>query len=195
MTNKPDIFAALSPLIEAFKLIGIEYHIGGSVASSAHGIARATLDIDVVANIPGHQVSMLAGLLKKEYYVDKTSILNAIEHCSSFNIIHLETVLKIDVFILKNTPYDRLAFSRKRPEKLVEDDGNAVFNFASSEDVVLNKLVWFRLGQEVSERQWFDVLGVLKVQKEIIDREYLRRWAKELGISDLLDRAFSDAGF
>jgi hypothetical protein len=192
--NKPDILAALSPLVDAFKKIGIDYHIGGSVASSACGIARATLDIDVVANINQHHVPSLVGLLEPLYYIEESMIRAAIEHRASFNVIHLDTLLKIDIFILKNTPYDRLAFSRKHPDTLVEEDGS-VFNFASSEDVVLNKLVWFRLGEGVSERQWLDVLGVLKVQKGVIDLEYLRRWAGELGVSDLLERAFTDAGF
>jgi hypothetical protein len=164
------------------------------VASSACGIARATLDIDVVADLLPQHASLLTRSIEKLYYIDEDMIKAAIERRSSFNIIHLETLLKIDVFILKNTPYDRLAFSRKHPDTLVEEDGS-VFNFASSEDVVLNKLVWFRLGEGVSERQWLDVLGVLKVQKGVIDLEYLHRWAFELGVSDLLERAFTDAGF
>jgi hypothetical protein len=191
--NKPDILAALFPLINVFQKLGITYHIGGSVASSAYGIARATLDIDIVADVGPHHLPALAKALQSSYYIEDTAVKAAIEHHASFNLIHLETLLKIDIFILKNTPYDRLAFSRKRSDRLVEDDDRSVFDFASSEDVVLNKLVWYRMGDGVSDRQWFDILGVLKVQHDTIDREYLYRWAPELGVSDLLDKAFTDA--
>jgi hypothetical protein len=192
--NTPDILAALSPLVASFNTIGIDYHIGGSVASSAYGIARATLDIDVVADINLYHVPSLVGSLEPLYYIEESAVRASIEHRSSFNVIHLDTLLKIDVFILKNTPYDRLAFSRKRPDRIVEDNEASIFNFSSSEDVILHKLTWFRLGNEVSERQWFDVIGVLKVQNETVDREYLHRWARELGVSDLLERALTDAG-
>jgi len=191
--KKPDILAALDPVVKVFEKIGISYYLGGSVASSAYGIARATLDVDLVADLSTQHVNPLTEMLKADYYIDKEMILDAIKRRSSFNIIHLETMLKVDIFIIKDRPYDGVAFQRKRKDTLDEEQGAAEFYFASPEDIILNKLEWFQMGGKVSERQWHDVLGIMKVQSELMDKEYLRHWAKKLGISDLLEQAFRDA--
>jgi len=191
--KKPDILAALDPVVKAFEKIGVSYYLGGSVASSAYGIARATLDVDLVADLKTQHVNSLTEMLKSDYYIDKEMILDAIKRHSSFNLIHLETMLKVDIFIIKDRPYDGVAFQRKRKDTLDEEQGAAEFYLASPEDIILNKLEWFQMGGKVSERQWHDVLGIMKVQRELMDKEYLRRWAKELGISDLLEQAFRDA--
>ena len=191
--KKPDILAALDPVVKAFEKIGVSYYLGGSVASSAYGIARATLDVDLVADLKTQHVNSLTEMLKSDYYIDKEMILDAIKRHSSFNLIHLETMLKVDIFIIKDRPYDGVAFQRKRKDTLDEEQGASEFYLASPEDIILNKLEWFQMGGKVSERQWHDVLGIMKVQRELMDKEYLRRWAKELGISDLLEQAFRDA--
>lgn len=191
--KKPDILAALDPVVNAFKKIGVSYYLVGSVASSAYGIARATLDVDLVADLSVQHVNSLTEMLKSDYYIDKEMILDAIKRHSSFNLIHLETMLKVDIFIIKDRPYDGVAFQRKRKDTLDEEQGADEFYFASPEDIILNKLEWFQMGGKVSERQWHDVLGIMKVQRELMDKEYLRRWATELGISDLLEQAFLDA--
>lgn len=120
-------------------------------------------------------------------------ILDAIETRSSFNIIHLETMLKIDIFVAKNAPYDKEVFKRRKKDTLDEEQKTAEFYLVSAEDIILNKLAWFRLGGGVSDRQWNDVLGVLKVQKNSLDDNYLKYWASELKIEDLLERAFHDS--
>lgn len=191
--KKPDILAALDPVVKAFEKIGVSYYLSGSVASSAYGIARATLDVDLVADLSVQHVNSLTEMLKSDYYIDKEMILDAIKRHSSFNLIHLETMLKVDIFIIKDRPYDGVAFQRKRKDTLDEEQGADEFYFASPEDIILNKLEWFQMGGKVSERQWHDVLGIMKVQRELMDKEYLRRWATELGISDLLEQAFRDA--
>ena len=191
--KKPDILAALDPVVKVFEKIGISYYLGGSVASSAYGIARATLDVDLVADLSAQHVNPLTEMLKSDYYIDKEMILDAIKRHSSFSFIHLETMLKVDIFIIKDRPYDGVAFQRKRKDTLDEEQGAAEFYLASPEDIILNKLEWFQMGGKVSERQWHDVLGIMKVQRELMDKEYLRRWAAELGISDLLEQAFRDA--
>ena len=191
--KKPDILAALDPVVKPFEKIGVSYYLGGSVASSAYGIARATLDVDLVADLSAQHVNSLTEMLKSDYYIDKEMILDAIKRRSAFNLIHLETMLKVDIFIIKDRPYDGIAFQRKRKDTLDEEQGAAEFYLASPEDIILNKLEWFQMGGKVSERQWHDVLGIMKVQRELMDKEYLRRWATELGISDLLEQAFRDA--
>jgi hypothetical protein len=189
-----NIFEALEPVIQVFDALGIRYQIGGSVASSAYGIARATLDVDLVANLNESQIRPFVDRLHDRYYVDEDRVRDAVERRSSFNIIHLESMLKVDVFILKSHPYDQAAFSRARLEKLEEGESKRQHYLASPEDVILNKLEWYRQGGCISERQWNDVLGVLKVQQSSLDMEYLRRWAVALNLIDILSRTLADAG-
>jgi hypothetical protein len=188
------IFQALEPVTETFDALGIRYHIGGSVASSAYGIARATLDIDLVADVKEDHVRALFDRLHNEYYIDEERVRDAVSRRSSFNAVHLESMVKVDVFVLKSRPYDQTAFGRARLEKLEEGASVRQHYLASPEDVILNKLDWYRQGNCVSERQWNDVLGVLKVQQSALDKEYIRQWSATLGLTDLLVRAMADAG-
>ena len=192
--KKPDILAAVEPIAKTFDRLGVLYYIGGSVASSAYGIARATLDVDIVSDLKLQNVKSLVEMLEMDYSIDEEMILDAIQRRSSFNLIHLETMLKVDIFIAEDSPYSREAFRRKRKETLDEEKETAEFYLASCEDIILSKLEWFRKGGGVSERQWNDVLGVIKIQGDLLEMEYLVRWAAELGISELLEKAFSDAG-
>ena len=189
-----DIVAAVEPVVKAFEKLGVPYYIGGSVASSAYGVARATLDVDIVTDLNPEHVHPLVEMLESDYYIDEEMILDAIHKSSSFNLMHLETMLKVDVFVVKDRPYYMEVFKRKRKDSLDEAQGAAEFYLASSEDIILSKLEWFRVGGNVSERQWGDVLGVLKVQGDSLDVKYLQHWAAELGIADLLEQAFRDAG-
>jgi len=188
-----DIIDAIRPIIKAFEKLGILYYIGGSIASSAYGVARATLDVDMISDLKNEHVHPFAEMLKSEYYIDEEMILDAIKKKSSFNIIHLESMFKVDIFLKKDRPYSREVFERKRKENLDEEKGDAEFFITSSEDVILNKLEWFRMGGEISERQWNDILGVIKVQGDLLDKEYLYHWAIELGVAELLKKAFREA--
>ena len=185
-----DVRPALVPVIEALDELGIAYYIGGSLASSLHGIPRSTMDVDLVAMLEPSQVLEFVGKLQDQYYVDEQTVREAIQRRSSFNLIHFDTSLKIDVFVLKPRDYDQEAFRRR-----AHGEGpDGVLTWATPEDTVLAKLEWYRLGGETSERQWLDVLGVMKVQAEALDLAYLRQWAPELGVADLLERALVDAG-
>jgi hypothetical protein len=192
--HSPDIVLALKPVIQAFDRLSIPYYIGGSIASSVYGLARATVDVDLVADLAPAHVASLAGLLREEYYLDEQMIQGAISNASSFNLIHLETMMKVDVFVPKQDPYHQAANARKRQDRLVEEDPDSVFYFSSPEDIILSKLRWYEMGGRVSERQWLDILGVVKVQGDSLDRSYLIRWSKVTGVSDLLERAFAEAG-
>ncbi|MCB0212362.1 MAG: hypothetical protein KDJ52_23675 [Anaerolineae bacterium] len=194
MMKQPDIFVAIKPVVEAFEKLGVSYCIGGSVASSAYGLARATMDIDVVAHLKSSQVSSLVKMLESSYYIDTDMILDAIDKYSSFNLIHLETMLKVDVFILKNEAYQQTSFQRRRKDTLGDDEDLTEFYFLSPEDIILNKLDWYRMGGGISERQWNDILGVLKVQHKSLDIAYLQAWASHLNLTDLLKQAFGETG-
>jgi hypothetical protein len=191
--KKDDIIKALSKVIECFDRLGITDYIGGSVASSAYGMARATMDVDLVTNVKISHVDRLVGSLEADYYVSAAMIRDAIQKRAFFNLVHLETMIKIDVFIVKDRPYDTKALSRRRFDTL-DEDSSIKFYLSSPEDAVLGKLQWYEDGRRVSEQQWKDILGVLKVQGSQLDLEYLKYWVSKLYLSELLSRSFDDAG-
>lgn len=180
-------------VIEAFERLHIPYLIGGSLASALHGTARSTLDADLVAEIQFEQVNPLVELLQKDFYIDDEMIMDAIQQQTSFNIIHLPTAFKVDVFIPKTRSFDRMQFQRRRLEVVANKPERKAY-VATAEDIVLAKLEWFRMGGEVSDRQWRDILGVIKVQEGRLDMDYLQKWAVELGVVDLLQRALKESG-
>lgn len=191
--KKNEIIAALEPVVNAFNEFGILYYVSGSVASSAYGIARATLDVDLVSNLTPFHIQTLVNKLKDEYFVDAEMIADAIKTKSSFNLLHLKTMLKIDVFILKDQPYPQKAFERKVKDKLDDDPNSISIYLSSPEDVILNKLEWYKSGGEISDRQWSDIIGVIKVQGKNLDKDYLKDWAKQLDIYSLLEKSFFDS--
>lgn len=190
--NASQILAAITPVIEALEELGVPYHIGGSVASSIYGILRATIDVDLIVDLRLEQVRPLVIRLQTDYYIDEDMIRDAIKRRSSFNVIHLETMLKVDVYIPRSRLFDQEELRRVQQEVLLE--GTRPLNVASPEGTILNKLEWYRMGGEVSDRQWNDILGVLKVQGNHLDMAYLQRWAANLKVTDLLERALVDAG-
>ncbi|MCX6165740.1 MAG: hypothetical protein NTU73_12920 [Ignavibacteriae bacterium] len=191
--NNPDILKAIEPVTKLFKVLGIQYLIGGSVASSMLGLSRTTLDVDIISTITANKVTVLYEGLKDKYYIDKVTIVDAIKNHSSFNIIHVESMFKIDIFILKDREYDKESFSRKRIDNFSEGDNYIEIYIYSPEDIILNKLEWYKLGGEISERQWNDVKGVIKVQDKNLDLDYLKKWAKELKVNDLLEKVLNEA--
>ena len=193
--NKSNIATILEPVVKTFEELGVLYYVGGSVASSAYGIARATLDVDLVSNLQSHQVNLLVEKLKPAYFIDSKMILDAIKTGSSFNIIHLDSMMKIDFFILIDKPYPQKAFERKRIDTLDDEADSIKMYLCSPEDIILNKLEWYKAGNQVSERQWLDVLGVIKVQGDSLELEYMKRWAKELDVLDLLEKALIEGSF
>ncbi len=190
--NIEGIVAAIAPVVAVFDQLGIEYYIGGSVGSSTYGIPRATFDVDLIADLRQEHVRSFVKGLETEYYVDEDMIQDAIMHQSSFNIIYLDSMLKVDVFLPKARPFDQEEYRRVQQEVLV--NGTRPFKIASAEDTLLHKLEWYRMGNEISDRQWNDILGILKVRGTMLDMGYLRTWAFQLRVTDLLDRALVDAG-
>jgi len=164
------------------------------MASSVHGIYRATADADFVAAVRPEHAKPLVALLQPAFYADLEAIRTAAASHRSFNVIHLETMLKVDVFVAQLDPF-HLMQMRRRVLQPIDPEGRTSFYVASPEDTILAKLQWYRDGGGVSDRQWTDVLGVLKVQGAALDRAYLDEWAQELGLTDRLRRALDEAGF
>jgi hypothetical protein len=186
-----DLLQALVPVAEVLDRLGVDYLLGGSIASSLRGTARATMDVDLVAAIADTNVLNFVTALERDYYVDAEMIREAIRDRSCFNLVHQGTMIKVDVFVPKGRRYDREAMSRRRRERM--SAAGPEIPVATAEDVVLAKLEWFERGGRVSERQWDDILGVLRVQGEVLDAEYLARWAGELGVAQLLEKAMAEA--
>ena len=187
-----DLLAALEPVVEAFSRLGVAYYLGGSAVSSDYGVARSTLDVDLVADLRAEHVVPLVDALKSNYYIERRTVADAVARKACFNAIHMPTSFKVDVFPVKNRPYDREALQRIHEDSLDDAQPAKRFFQASPEDIILAKLEWYRLGDEVSERQWGDVLGVMKVQQHLLDRAYLGKWAVELGVADLLRKAWHE---
>lgn len=190
--NSDAIFATIHPILIAFERLGITYYLGGSVVSSAYGIPRATLDVDVIADLRTEHIHPLIELIKDTYYVDEDMIRDAIKHRSSFNIIYFDLMSKVDIFLPKPRPFDQEEHLRVQSEVLIE--GAPPFYIASPEDIILHKLEWYRMGREISDRQWKDILGVLKTRRQSLDVVYMRKWAAQLQVGDLLERALIESG-
>jgi hypothetical protein len=177
---------------QTLERLGIPYAVGGSLASSLHGVMRSTLDVDIVADMKLEHIPPLVAALSKEFYADDEMMKDAIEHHSSFNLIHYETAFKVDIFIRKTRAFDGMQLQRRRTSVIATDPEESVY-VTSPEDTILAKLEWYRMGGEVSDRQWRDILGVLKTRAGDLDLAYLRQWAKELEVSDLLERALKES--
>ena len=190
--NTSEIIQALTPLVEAFDRFGIAYYIGGSVASSVHGRRRYTQDVDVVAALQLKQVQTLVAMLQQEYYIDADMIRGAIQNRSSFNLLHHDTGVKVDVFVQKTGLFSQQEMRRAREDVL--EVGSRPFFFASAEDMILAKLDWWKQGGGLSNRQWNDILEMMKEKHAGLDIAYLCQSAPMLGVADVLEKAFNDAG-
>jgi hypothetical protein len=180
--------AALAAATELEKL-DVRWFLGGSLASSIHGIPRATFDADIMADLRPQHVRPFLRALGEAWYADEGAMQDAIRDRSSFNLIHLDTAMKVDVFVPKLRHFDGGEFARSQSIKLEGSDFEA--RICCAEDIVIAKLEWYRLGGEDSERQWGDILGVLKLNEGKLDLELLRSSASELGVVDLLEKALA----
>jgi hypothetical protein len=185
--------AGFERLVEVFDRLEVAYMIGGSGASSVHGLVRTTGDLDIVAKLAVEDIEPLVTELREDFYINEQQVKAALEHSRSFNVIHLRSSYKFDIFPLTADRYQQIQFGRRRYEKSSIFTGEPLeLAVSSPEDVILSKLRWFHQGGEVSEQQWNDVLGVIAVQGQNLDVRYLREWAEYLGISKLLEQVLEE---
>ena len=186
-SNLPEPIAVTLIVIDVLEQLNIPYVIGGSLASTQHGTARATFDSDLVVRMNESHVPPLVSQLQGAFYADETMALSAIRNKSSFNLIHLETMFKVDLFIAKDDLFDRAQLERRVARTVAEDSDREIY-VLSAEDIILAKLRWYRMSGEQSERQWRDVAGVISVQGTRLDFDYLHKMAAMMKVGDLLAR-------
>ena len=177
-------------VVEALEQLKLPYFVGGSLATAVHGVARATMDVDLLVDMQVDHVGLLAQQLGDDFFADVEMMEKAIRQGMSFNLIHKETMFKVDIFPKADRPFDQSQLNRRISLPLAMDPERRAF-IASPEDNILAKLDWYRKGGEVSDRQWQDVINVIKIQGDRLDRDYLHQWALQLGVEKLLVKALS----
>lgn len=185
-----DPLAIAAVVVEVLERVGLQYMIGGSVAASLLGEPRSTLDLDIMIECDVEKTRALARDLSKSCYVDVESAVEAARDRRSFNAVHFESSMKIDFFVSESASFALEALSHRRR---VELPGSTALYFYSLEDLVVRKLLWFRLGGEVSERQWRDVIGMLRLNRGRVDLERLWSVARSAEVDGLLSRAIDEA--
>jgi len=170
--------------------LGVLHTIGGSIAASVAGEPRSTADVDFVAAIREEQIPALVSAFSADFYIDEDSLRRAIRARGTTNLIEHATQVKVDLFVAGGTPLDEQQLNRRQTVHLA--DGRTI-RVHPPEDILLQKLRWYREGGESSDRQWRDVVSIVRVQGPRLDREYLQLNAPALGVTDLLSRAFTHA--
>jgi len=187
-----DPLDVLKLVVDRLVELHVPYMVGGSFASSFYGVDRSTRDADVVVLMSHMQVGGFVQAFQGDFYLDRGMIERALDAGTSFNIIHLKSMFKVDFFVLKQDAFGQESFWRRRSEQLKPGSAFRAY-IESPEDTVLSKLAWYKRGGGVSENQWRDILGILEVQAGRLDLAYLGKWATELKVTDLLERALGEA--
>jgi hypothetical protein len=191
MTAVGDPIAIALRVAAAIEAASGAYFIGGSVASSLQGDPRSTNDIDIVVSLAANKVDALAEMLGPDFEVDRDMLRNALLHATSANAFFLPLLTKIDFFGVGRSEFDESEFARRRP--VVVGAGGETLVVKTPEDSVLRKLLWFREGGSVSDKQWRDIVAILRVSRLQLDVEYLTLWSRRLGVADDLARAEADS--
>lgn len=180
-------------------VLGIAYCVGGSFSSTVHGEARATRDVDILAALRPTNGVAFVDALAAAFYIQMQDVQDAVtlaptlretpHERATFSMIHHASFFKADIFVSSGRPFDHSQLARR---VMIDVAPSQALAIASAEDTILAKLEWYRMGNEVSDRQWRDVLAVLAAQNATLDYVYLRQWANTLDVRDLLDRALGD---
>lgn len=188
----PDPVAVALHFTAVLETLDVRHLVGGSLASSIHGEPRSTNDIDILADFRDEHVSPFIEAVEADYHVSASAIREAIRAEGSFNAIHTSGAMKVDVFIAGSDPFNEERLARRERLQVGQEPASRVF-MDTAEHSVLRKLEWYRRGGETSDRQWRDVVAILRIQDARLDRARLDIWADQLGVSDLLERAWSEA--
>ena len=187
MSDGDDLMAALTPVAEALRRLGVRHYVGGSVASTFHGAMRSTMDVDLVCDLGPDDVAAFVEFFGEEFYVSPDAVRDAVQRKSCFNLIHMPTSYKVDVFVSRGRPFDLMAMERATPQ-LLGMGAATMIPIATAEDSIVAKLEWFRLTNETSERQWDDVSKLVALLGDRLDVEHMQQMAISIGVGDLLDK-------
>jgi hypothetical protein len=185
-------YLLLKQLTDTLDNVKIDYAIGGSIASSVYGKVRFTQDAGITVASFADKAEQLYNILRENFYTSKDAMYQAISNRGSFNVIHLTSAFKIDIFVQKDDDFHRQLFLRRKKVRLDESIEH-LFDIVSAEDIILLKLQWYQSAGRVSERQWSDILGVLTVQSRALDMKYLKSCSEKLGFSDIFNRAIQES--
>ena len=189
MTPAVDAIAVAVRVGEALDAIGVGHTIGGSIAASFAGEPRSTIDIDFVVALNRSQVAPLVAALP-DFYVAEEALYRAVESRGTANLIHQASQIKVDMFVAGGTPLDAQQLARRLR---IEVRPGQVIYIHPPEDVLLQKLRWYQMGREVSDRQWRDIIGIIRTQGDRLDRDYLTVNAPILGVDRELERALQES--
>lgn len=188
----PDPLEVAASITGVLEGLGVRYLIGGSLASSVHGEPRSTNDVDILVDFHAEHVEPFVQAIRGDYYVSEPAVRAAVKSGYHFNVIHMNAAVKVDLFLAGDDPFNLERLDARQALQLPTDPEIGVY-VDTAEHSVLRKLEWFRRGGEVSERQWRDVVAILRIQGSRLDQTRLSTWALRLGVADLLDRAFQAA--
>ncbi|MDA1054417.1 MAG: hypothetical protein O3C40_28585 [Planctomycetota bacterium] len=178
-----DSFELLRFAADTLQQLGVPYLVTGSMATITHGEARFTNDVDIVADLqPAHVESLCAAFPAPEFYCSLIAVKEAVRRRTQFNVIHPASGLKIDFMVPSDNEFNRSRFSRGVMVPI--DDAGHQVRFATPEDAILKKLEYFREGG--SDKHIRDIKGVLLIQGDAIDFDYLSKWAERLGVVEQL---------
>ncbi len=187
------MFDAAVDAAALFERLGVPYVLAGGVATIVYGEPRSTLDVDFAVHLAAEQALRLPAVAGATFFVQSEAPIEAARAMSMFNMVHTASYMKIDVHVVPRTGIHKMEIERGRWQRLGPGHPDEI-RIATPEDIVLQKLRWYADADCTSQKQWRDVLGILKMRGHSLDFEYLATWAPTLGVRDLLDRARIAAG-
>lgn len=167
-------------VVDALEKNGVSYMLTGAFAVNYYGKARLTHDIDLVVQISLDDADKVVSLFQDEFYVALEGIIDAVKHGTMFNLIHPETGIKIDCWMLKHKEYDELSFSRKRREIIFDQK----MYISSPEDLIITKLDWYKKSE--TQKHYEDVVGIFEIQEGKLDIDYIKKWAAHLSFLNIV---------
>ena len=189
----PDPIAVAVLVATVLERLGVRYVLGGSLASATFGEPRTTLDVDFAADLEPRHVDPFVAAMTEAFFVDREWVASEVGRRGAFQLVHRSSMVRVDVFVPEWSGLHLWKWQQRRRVTLAPPAAGAI-DVTGPEGIVLQKLSWFRDGGQVSDRQWRDVLGVLKLQGSALDLSILREWALRLSLGDLLERALQQAG-
>ena len=182
MTENMEL-AVLSDVVSRLESAGFDYMLTGSMAMNYYAEPRMTRDIDIVVALGNTDTDKVIEIFKDVYYLSPDAVLDAVRDYKMFNLVHFESVVKVDLIVRKETDYRRLEFARRQQIRV----GELVTWIVSKEDLILSKLLWAQDSQ--SEIQLNDVRNLLATEPDL---DYLHDWSSQLGLNLMLQELLNE---